>query len=70
MASFTAGMETEGMALLKELLLDRGGASAAEYAMILAIVGTGVALAAVLLGESIAGAMNATSTCISSQVCG
>ena len=63
-------METEGMAFLKELLLDRGGASAAEYAIILAIIGTGVALAAALLGEAIAGAMNATSTCISSRVCG
>lgn len=58
------------MEFIKSLLIDRGGASAAEYAMILAIVGTGVALAAVLLGESIAGAMNATSTCISSRVCG
>ena len=58
------------MALIKALLLDRGGASAAEYAIILAIVGTGIALAAALLGESIAGAMNATSTCISSRVCG
>jgi pilus assembly protein Flp/PilA len=58
------------MTLIKALLVDRGGASAAEYAIILAIVGTGVALAAALLGESIAGAMNSTSTCISSRVCG
>ena len=57
------------MEFIKSLVTDRAGATAAEYAMILAIVGTGVALAAVLLGESIAGAMNATSTCISSRVC-
>jgi pilus assembly protein Flp/PilA len=58
------------MTLIKALLIDRGGASAAEYAIILAVVGTGIALAAALLGESIAGAMNDTSTCISSRVCG
>ena len=46
------------------MLRDDSGASAAEYALILAIVGTGIALAAVYLGESIATAMSEASNCI------
>ena len=43
-------------------LKDESGASAAEYALILAIVGAPIALAAVNLGGAIANAMtNATS---------
>ncbi len=38
------------------------GASAAEYAMVLAIVGSGLAVAAILLGNSIDGALNAAAT--------
>lgn len=40
------------------LLRAEGGASAAEYALILAIVGSGIAVAAISLGNSISGAMN------------
>lgn len=46
------------------MLKDESGASAAEYALILAIVGTGIALASVYLGESIAQAMSEASNCI------
>jgi pilus assembly protein Flp/PilA len=53
------------MALIKSLLFDRSGASAAEYAIILAVVGTGIGFAAALLSDSIAGAINDASTCIS-----
>jgi pilus assembly protein Flp/PilA len=49
------------------MLKDQSGASAAEYALILAIVGTAIAAAAILLGNTIAGAMNDASTCISSN---
>lgn len=45
-------------------LRDESGASAAEYALILAIIGTGIAVAAVALGTSISGAMNSAKTCI------
>lgn len=45
-------------------LRDDSGASAAEYALILAIVGTGIAAAAIYLGESISTAMNNASECI------
>ena len=41
-----------------QFLKDEGGASAAEYALILAIVGAGIAVAAGGLGTSIAGAMD------------
>ncbi|MNK75783.1 Flp/Fap pilin component [compost metagenome] len=46
-------------------LTDENGASAAEYALILAIVGVGIAAAAILLGTSISTAMSDASTCIS-----
>lgn len=47
-----------------DFIRDESGASAAEYALILAIVGTGIALAAVTLGESIAGALTNTADTI------
>ncbi len=40
------------------LMLDQGGASAAEYALTLAIIGGAIALAAITLGGSISNAMN------------
>jgi pilus assembly protein Flp/PilA len=43
---------------------DESGASAAEYALILAIVGAGIALAAIYLGDTIANAMNNAGSCI------
>ena len=49
-----------------KLLKDTSGASAAEYALILAIVGAAIAVAAVGLGNSIAGAMDNASNLISS----
>ncbi len=48
-----------------EMLKDEAGASAAEYALILAIVGAGIAVAALALGGSISTAMNDAGTCIS-----
>jgi len=47
-------------------LRDDSGASAAEYALILAIVGTGIAAAAFALGDSIGDAMTGAKTCIDS----
>ena len=49
-----------------KMIKDESGASAAEYALILAIVGTAIAIAAVLLGNSISGAMNKARGCIDS----
>jgi len=46
------------------MLKDESGASAAEYALILAIVGAAIAIAAVTLGHSVAGAMNNAAACI------
>lgn len=46
------------MKLISSLLRDDSGASAAEYALILAIVGSALALAAVGLGNTISGSMN------------
>ena len=43
---------------VKTFMSDESGASAAEYALILAIVGTAIAASAVLLGGAISGAIN------------
>lgn len=42
------------------------GASAAEYALILAVIGTAVAGGMILLGNSISTAVTSTAACISS----
>jgi len=46
------------------LIKDDSGASAAEYALILAIIGATIAVAAVTLGSSISGAMSRAGNCI------
>ena len=52
---------------IRDFIRDDAGASAAEYALILAIVGAGIAGAALALGTSITEAMNTAGTCITSQ---
>ena len=54
-----------GMKTFINMLKDQSGASAAEYALILAIVGGAIALAAVTLGKTIGNAMGKASNCIS-----
>ena len=49
------------------MIKDESGASAAEYALILAIVGSAVALAAITLGGAIATAMNDAANCIATD---
>ena len=53
------------MTKLVAFLRDDSGASAAEYALILAIVGTGIAVAALFLGGAIGNAINSAGKCIS-----
>lgn len=50
----------------RDFLKNETGAAAAEYALILAIVGAGIAVASVALGTSISTAMNNAGTCITS----
>jgi len=52
------------MTMIRNLWNDESGASAAEYALILAIVGTAIAAAAIFLGGEIATAVNDAATCI------
>lgn len=47
-----------------KMLRDEAGASAAEYALILAIIGGAIALAAIALGTSISNAMGSATNCI------
>lgn len=46
------------------MLRDDRGASAAEYALILAIIGAVIAIAAITLSGAISGAMNNAASCI------
>ena len=48
-----------------KMLRDESGASAAEYALILAIIGGAIALAAVGLGTAVSGSMNRAAACVS-----
>jgi pilus assembly protein Flp/PilA len=55
------------MKTLINLMKDDSGASAAEYALILAIIGGAIAIAAIALGDAVAGAMNRASSCVNSK---
>jgi pilus assembly protein Flp/PilA len=51
--------------VLKNFVADQSGASAAEYALILAVVGAGIAVAAAALGTAISGKIDGYATTIS-----
>ena len=55
------------MKYLINMLRNKRGASAAEYALILAIIGAAIAIAAIALSGAIANAMNDATTCINSN---
>ena len=50
------------------MLRDQSGASAAEYALILAIIGGAIALAALALGNAVSTSMNKATNCINTPV--
>jgi pilus assembly protein Flp/PilA len=52
---------------VKSFVMDESGASAAEYALILAIVGSAIAAAAIGLSGAIGTALSDAKTCISSN---
>jgi len=54
------------MSMLLRMLRSESGASAAEYALILAIIGSALAAASFYLGNVVAESMNDTAMCISS----
>jgi len=49
---------------LKSFAKDENGGAAAEYALILAVVTTGIAVAAITLGGNISTAVNSAATCV------
>jgi pilus assembly protein Flp/PilA len=49
------------MRLLVTMVRDQSGASAAEYALILGIVGAAIAVAAMTLGETVSASLNVSS---------
>lgn len=58
------------MSKLIAYLSDENGASAAEYALILAIVGAGIAVAAIFLGGTIGNVISKAGNCIASPSSG
>jgi pilus assembly protein Flp/PilA len=52
------------------MIRDDSGASAAEYALILAIIGAVIAIAALFLSNAIGNAMNNTADCINNPTSG
>jgi len=55
------------MKTLIKLMKDDSGASAAEYALILAIIGAAIAVAAIALGNAVGLAMDRASNCVKSN---
>lgn len=58
------------MMILLNMLRNKRGASAAEYALILAIIGAVIALAALGLADAIGNAMDDTANCIDTPTTG
>jgi len=52
------------------MIKDEAGASAAEYALILAVIGSVIAIAALGLAGAIGNAMNKTANCIKTPTSG
>ena len=52
------------MTMIKNLWNDESGASAAEYALILAIIGSVIAIAAIGLGVAVGNAMDDAALCV------
>lgn len=55
---------------LKTFVADESGASAAEYALILIVVGIAIVAGATTLATAIGGAMSNTATCINNGTTG
>ncbi len=55
---------TKSGAFLARFLREEDGAAAAEYALLLAIIAAGLAVAAGTLGTAISGALNEAADCI------
>ncbi|HUO99176.1 MAG TPA: Flp family type IVb pilin [Rhizomicrobium sp.] len=49
---------------LRAYLADESGSAAAEYALILAVIGTSLGASAVTLGQSFVGAFNHVAQCV------
>jgi pilus assembly protein Flp/PilA len=56
------------MNILRDFILEEEGAAAAEYALILAIIGSAIAVAAVLLGTNIGQAITDAATCVATPI--
>lgn len=55
------------MTRLMAFLKDEAGASGAEYALILAVVGVGLVVSAKALGSAVSGSMHKAANCVSNS---
>ena len=55
---------------VKKFVTNESGASAAEYALILVIIGIAIVLGALALGSAIGGAMSGATSCINAGTSG
>ena len=55
---------------VKKFAANESGASAAEYALILVIIGIAIVAGALLLGQAIGDALSSTATCINNGTAG
>lgn len=58
------------MNILHDFIREEDGAAAAEYALILAIIGSAIAVAALLLGTNIGVAITNAATCVANPSAG
>ena len=58
------------MSFIRNFMRDESGASAAEYALIIAIVGVGIGAAALALGQNVTAAVNQASDEVAAAYCG
>lgn len=56
--------ERQPFGLIRLIRKSEKGAAAAEYALILAIIGSVIAIAALGLGTAVGGAMDSAATCV------
>jgi pilus assembly protein Flp/PilA len=55
---------------IRKFVNDESGASAAEYALILVVIGLAIVVGATYLSSAIGGAMNRTASCINNGTAG
>ena len=67
MATLQVKRENDMLKFLRTLARDESGATAAEYALIIGVIGSGIAVAATTLATNVSSGMTKAGTCITSK---